>query len=176
VGGAYRAFGVLFLASALIGASWSPLRAISKTSPVKSNHETSRDRNGAPVVYMTLPVLRHDIAVRPDGADDVLPLVETIVPVPPKSPTPFIKAIRFGKHKGYERLVFDFSDRLDFWYWTLKQGDTLTLEFPALQPFTKKPLKKTNCGPILAGHRPEFTRTLLIKSTHRLASCAEISI
>ncbi|MBT3703149.1 MAG: TolC family protein [Alphaproteobacteria bacterium] len=51
--------------------------------------------------------------------------------------------MRFGKHKGFERLVFDFSDRLDFWYWTMPQQDTLTLEFPNIQPFGQKPLRHT---------------------------------
>ncbi len=36
--------------------------------------------------------------------------------------------------------MFDLNGRLDFWYWTSPQKDSLTIVFPALQPYRLKPL------------------------------------
>jgi outer membrane protein TolC len=144
--GAVRGLLVLFSASALIGASWSPLRAPS------SSLFKETDQFGSPVIFVSLsnqnqskidpdyiPIpglngLKSNIAIRSTDPDPA----ETNV-----KPLPRLNKVRFGKHKGFERLVFDFSDRLDFWYWTMPQLDTLTLEFPMIEPFGGKPLRRS---------------------------------
>jgi outer membrane protein, adhesin transport system len=131
--GVLRGFLVLFSASALIGASWSPLRgpSVSDTRFV--------DRFGSPVVYtrlpswMPVPQFAENVALRPDHKP---------VPTTQAKPTPSLTKLRFAAHKNFERLVLDFSDRLDFWYWTMPQGDTLTLEFPDLAAFDGHRLRK----------------------------------
>jgi TolC family type I secretion outer membrane protein len=134
--GTIRGLLVLFSASVLIGASWSPLRA-----PYGTSYSTT-NRFGSPVVYVALPGfepdyvsiprLRHNIAIRSDETEPARQ-ANTMA-----RPQPSLKNLRFGSHKGYERLVFDFSDRLDFWYWTMPHQDTLTIEFPSLQTIDKK--------------------------------------
>ena len=131
---ALRGLFVLFSASALIGASWSPLRPAPGQPLV--------DRFGSPVVFVSLPApsvrpgpstLKQSVAIRADakGANRLS-----------AGAAPYLKNLRFGKHKNYERLVFDFSQRLDFWYWTMPQRDTLTIEFPQIQPFDNKLSKR----------------------------------
>ena len=127
--GALRGFVVLFSAFALIGASWSPLRAPG------SGGFSGVDRLGAPFVYVRLP----SWVPLPDLTQSSNMKQVAIGPEPghattlPTQGIPALKTVRFGQHKSWERLVLDFSDRVDFWYWTQKHQDTLTIEFPQLR-------------------------------------------
>ncbi|MBT3786839.1 MAG: TolC family protein [Alphaproteobacteria bacterium] len=137
--GTVRGLLVLFSASALIGASWSPLRAPQMPGYTSSGYSKT-DRFGSPVVYVSLAALDRGFVPLPQAFTNVALGSDEAAPAePPTKPLPFLRKLRFGKHKDYERLVFDFSDRLDFWYWTMPQQDTLTLEFPLLQPYENKP-------------------------------------
>jgi TolC family type I secretion outer membrane protein len=147
--GALRGFLVLFSASALIGASWSPLRG-----PGTSGL-SAVDRYGSPVVYARLPSrlvagqaaaippLKQQAAIPSTGHGGARSLAKVM---------PSLRNMRFGKHKGYERLVFDFSDRVDFWYWSKTRQDTLTIEFPDLQPFSQK-LRKLRRSKLITAAR-----------------------